>query len=304
MVPEITAVGSVGLDNVTTPEGTRTEMLGGSVIHFAVSASFQTKIGVVGIVGDDFPDEHVSFLVERGIDCEGLEIVKGKKTFRWTGSYLKDLNAAETHCTALNVFADFEPEIPEDYKKAPILFLANIHPSLQLHVIDQMDDSCYRVCDTMNLWINETRDDLAEVFKRVHIVIVNEGEARMFTGESSLIKAGRHMMDYGIEYCIIKKGEHGALAFGRDTFFGAVPSYPIETVFDPTGAGDSFAGGFTGYLASRGDHSPETILEAMRWGTIMGSFNVSDFSCDSFRTITNKEIEHRLAEFEKMIGIV
>jgi sugar/nucleoside kinase (ribokinase family) len=303
MVPEITAVGSVGLDTVTTPEGTRTEMLGGSVIHFAVSASFQTKVGIVGVVGGDFPEEHIDFLKERGIDYEGLEIVEDRKTFRWSGSYLKDLNAAETHCTALNVFADFEPEIPEEYKQAPVLFLANIHPSLQLHVIDQMAESCYRVCDTMNLWIRETREDLIEVFKKVNVAIVNDGEAKMFTGEDNLIKAGRHMLEFGLEYCIIKKGEHGALAFGRDGFFAAVPSYPIETVFDPTGAGDSFAGGFTGYLARTGEHTPEAIIKAMRWGTIMGSFNVTDFSCDSFRKITIKEIEHRLAELEKMIGI-
>ncbi len=300
MVPQITAVGSVGLDTVTTPEGTRTDMLGGSVIHFAVSAGYQTKVGIVGIVGEDFPEEHIAFLKERGIDYGGLEIVPGEKTFRWTGSYLKDFNAAETHCTALNVFADFKPEIPEDYTKAPVLFLANINPSLQTHVIAQMDEECYKICDTMNLWINETRDELEEVFNKVDIVILNDGEARLFTGEANLITAGKQMMKYGIEYCIIKKGEHGALAFGRDDYFAAVPSYPVERVVDPTGAGDSFAGGFTGYLAKTGERTPGAILEAMRWGTIMGSYNVSAFSCDRFREITIKELEHRLREFKKM----
>jgi len=299
---KISAVGSVGLDTVTTPSGRREEILGGSVVHFAVSASFQTSVGLVGVVGDDFPTEHTDFLKSRNVDLEGLEIVPGKKTFRWEGSYLNDLNAADTHCTALNVFADFEPKLPDNYKNAPLLFLANIHPELQLHVIDEMPESCYRICDTMNLWINETREKLEEVLRKVNIIILNDGEAKMLTGEENLILAGKKMLDYGVEYCIIKKGEHGAKAFGKNNFFAVVPAYPIEVVVDPTGAGDSFAGGFVGYIAKTADTSQYAIRQALRWGTVMGSFNVADFSCDKFRSITSDDVKKRLEEFNEMIS--
>lgn len=301
-IPKIVVVGSVALDTVTTPAGTREEMLGGSAVHFAVSASFQTRVGLVGIVGDDFAREHVTFLTSRGIDVRGLEIVKGAKTFRWTGSYVKDLNAAETHCTALNVFANFKPTLPPDYTRAPMLFLANIAPALQLHVIEQMPVSCYRICDTMNLWINQTRDELAEVFRRVQIIIMNDGEARLFTGEKSLITAGRKMLAFGVDYCVIKKGEHGAMVFGQDGFFAALPAYPVEQVVDPTGAGDTFAGGFAGYLSACGAHDHAAVRAALRRGIVMGSFNVADFSCDRLRTLTTAEIEQRLAEFNAMIA--
>ncbi len=294
-IPDITAVGSVALDTVTTPAGTRKEMLGGSVTHFALSASFQARVGLVGIVGDDFPAEHTQLLQARGVDLAGLDIVKGAATFRWEGSYLRDLNAAETHCTALNVFATFRPTLPPEYRRAPVLFLANISPGLQLHVIEQMDPTAYRICDTMNLWIRETRDELAKVFAQVQIAILNDGEARLFTGENNLIKAGRALLDLGLEYCVIKKGEHGALIFGRDDFFAAVPAFPVETVVDPTGAGDSFAGGFVGCLARHGDQTHATVKEALRWGAVMGSFNVAAFSCDRLRTLTRAEIEQRLA---------
>jgi len=293
--PDITAVGSVALDTVTTPAGKRVEMLGGSVVHFAISASYQAAVGLVGIVGDDFPKEHVEFLTARGIDLAGLDIVKNAATFRWEGSYLKDLNAADTHCTALNVFASFRPELPAAYRAARLLFLGNIAPDLQRHVIEQMQPDCYRICDTMNLWIRETRPALCEVFKRVHVAILNDNEARLFTGEGSLVKAGRALLQFGLEYCVIKKGEHGVMVFGRDDFFAALPAYPIATVSDPTGAGDSFAGGFVGCIARRRTVNHAVIKEAMRWGVVMGSFNVEDFSCDRFRTVTPADIEQRLA---------
>ena len=298
--PKITAVGSVGLDTIITPSGKREDVLGGSVVHFAVSASFLSKVGIVGIAGDDFPTEHIEFLKERNIDIEGLELVPDGKTFRWTGSYLDDFNSAKTHCTALNVFADFQPEIPEDYKSAPIVFLANIAPALQLHVLEQMSEATYSICDTMNLWIDNTKDELAEVFKKVDIAILNDGEARSFTGIDNLIKAGKKMLEFGMDYCIIKKGEHGALAFGKNDFFAATPAYPVEEVIDPTGAGDSFAGGFVGHIAEEGNHKPDTIKQAIKQGTVMGSFNVADFSCDKFRNILNEDVKSRLAEFEKM----
>jgi sugar/nucleoside kinase (ribokinase family) len=301
-IPDITAVGSVGLDTITTPVGTRAEVLGGSVTHFAMSASFQARVGMVGIVGDDFPAAHTQLLERHNVDLAGLEVVKGAQTFRWEGSYLKDLNAAETHCTALNVFATFRPTLPAAYRRAPVLFLANISPGLQLHVIAQMDSAAYRICDTMNLWIRETRAELCQVFERVQIAILNDGEARMFTGEGNLIKAGRAMLQFGLEYCVIKKGEHGALVFGKNDFFAAVPAFPVDTVVDPTGAGDSFAGGFVGCIARHGDHTHATIKEALRWGTVMGSFNVADFSCDRLRTLTRAEIEQRVAALQSFIG--
>jgi len=303
IIPKITAVGSVGLDTIITPTGKRDELLGGSVVHFAVSASFLTKVGLVGIAGDDFPEEHIAFMKGRNIDLDGLELVENGKTFRWTGSYLDDFNMAKTHRTDLNVFADFKPEIPENYQKAPIVFLANIAPALQLHVIDQMDESSYRICDTMNLWIDITRDELGKVFEKVDIAIMNDGEARSFTGIDNLIKAGKKMLGYGMDYCVIKKGEHGAMAFGKNDFFTAVPAYPVEEVIDPTGAGDSFAGGFVGYIAETGNHEPETIKKALRWGSVMGSFNVADFSCDKFRNTKIEEVNARLAEFEHAIGV-
>lgn len=301
-IPKITAVGSVALDTVETPEGRREEMLGGSVVHFAISASFYVPVGLVGIVGEDFPEEHIAFLTTRGINLDGLEIVKDAQTFRWEGSYVQDLNAAETHCTALNVFADFRPVLPDDYKKAPVLFLANISPDLQLHTLEQMPDDAISICDTMNLWINNTRDELAEVFKKVDVVVMNDGEARQFTGESSLITAGNVMLEYGLKYCIIKKGEHGAMAFGRNGFFATLPAYPVEKVFDPTGAGDSFAGGLTGFIAQKGTLDDNTVKKAMRWGTVMGSFNVGAFSCDAFRELGEEKLHERMALYESYLA--
>ena len=302
LTPKITAVGSVGLDTIITPAGKREELLGGSVVHFAVSASFLTKVGIVGVAGDDFPKVHIDFLKKINVDVDGLELVPNGKTFRWTGSYLEDFNSAKTHCTELNVFADFQPEIPENYKNAPVVFLANIAPALQLHVLDQMSDSSYKICDTMNLWIDNTKDELAKVFEKVDIAILNDGEARSFTGIDNLIKAGKKMLDFGMDYCIIKKGEHGAMAFGKNNFFAATPAFPVEEVIDPTGAGDSFAGGFVGHIAETGNHNPDTIKNAIKLGTVMGSFNVADFSCDKFRNITKEDVNARLVEFKKMIS--
>lgn len=302
-VPKITAVGSIGLDTVTTPAGTREEMLGGSVIHFAVSASFQTRVGIVGVVGDDFPAKEIAFLERRGIDVRGIETIRGGRTFRWAGSYMNDLNAADTHSTELNVFARFEPKLPAEYARAPFLFLANIHPQLQLHVIGEMGGKAYRICDTMNLWIRETRDALRAVFKKVDMVIMNDGEARMFTGEGNLIRAGKAMLSFGLDYCVVKKGEHGAMVFGRKGFFAAVPAYPVERVVDPTGAGDSFAGGFAGCLARLGRTDHAAVRQALRWGSIMGSFNVADFSCDRFRRLKDAQLRARVKEFDAVCGV-
>lgn len=294
IIPDITAVGSMALDTVTTHYGTHENCLGGSAVYFSMSASFQAKVGLIGVVGDDFPKEHTELLKEHGIDLEGLEVVKGAKTFRWSGSYLNDVNAADTHCTMLNVFATFEPKIPENYKKAKTLFLANILPSLQMKVIEQMPES-YKVCDTMNFYINSARDELEKVFEKVNVIVMNDGEAKMFTDCPNLIAAGKKIMErFSPEYLLLKKGEHGSLVFGRNGFMKAVPAYPTERVIDPTGAGDSFAGGVLGFIARNGRLNDENVTEAVRYGTAMGSFLVTAFSIDAFRHLTLEKIEERV----------
>ena len=294
IIPDITAVGSMALDTVTTHYGTHENCLGGSAVYFYMSASFQAKVGLIGVVGDDFTKEHTELLREHGIDLEGLEVVKGAKTFRWSGSYLNDVNAADTHCTMLNVFATFEPKIPENYKKAKTLFLANILPSLQMKVIEQMPES-YKVCDTMNFYINSARDELEKVFEKVNVIVMNDGEAKMFTDCPNLIAAGKKIMErFSPEYLLLKKGEHGSLVFGRNGFMKAVPAYPTERVIDPTGAGDSFAGGVLGFIARNGRLNNENVTEAVRYGTAMGSFLVTAFSIDAFRHLTLEKIEERV----------
>ena len=294
IIPDITAVGSMALDTVTTHYGTHENCLGGSAVYFSMSASFQAKVGLIGVVGDDFPKEHTELLKEHGIDLEGLEVVKGAKTFRWSGSYLNDVNAADTHCTMLNVFATFEPKIPENYKKAKTLFLANILPSLQMKVIEQMPDS-YKVCDTMNFYINSARDELEKVFEKVNVIVMNDGEARMFTDCQNLIAAGKKIMErFSPEYLLLKKGEHGSLVFGRNGFMKAVPAFPTERVIDPTGAGDSFAGGVLGFIARKGRLNDENVTEAVRYGTAMGSFLVTAFAIDAFRHLTLEKSEERV----------
>jgi len=284
----------MALDTVTTHYGTHENCLGGSAVYFSMSASFQAKVGLIGVVGDDFPKEHTELLKEHGIDLEGLEVVKGAKTFRWSGSYLNDVNAADTHCTMLNVFATFEPKIPENYKKAKTLFLANILPSLQMKVIEQMPDS-YKVCDTMNFYINSARDELEKVFEKVNVIVMNDGEAKMFTDCPNLIAAGKKIMErFSPEYLLLKKGEHGSLVFGRNGFMKAVPAFPTERVIDPTGAGDSFAGGVLGFIARKGRLNDENVTEAVRYGTAMGSFLVTAFSIDAFRHLTLEKIEERV----------
>lgn len=294
-IPDITAVGSIALDTVTTHYGTHENCLGGSAVYFSISASFLAKVGLIGVAGDDFPKTHIELLRSRGIDLDGLEIVKGAKTFRWAGSYMNDVNAADTHCTMLNVFATFDPKIPENYKKAPNLFLANILPSLQLKVIDEMEPGCYKVCDTMNFYINAARDELEKVFREVNVIVMNDGEARMFTDCQNLITAGKTIMNrFNPEYLLLKKGEHGSLVFGREGFIKAVPAFPTEKVVDPTGAGDSFAGGVMGFIARNGRLTNENVTEAVRYGTAMGSFLVTAFSIDAFRDLSLNKIEERV----------
>ena len=291
----IVVVGSVALDSVETPFGRVENALGGSAMYFSVAASFFTRgIKLVGIVGDDFPQEHVDFLHSRGVDLTGLECAIGK-TFYWRGRYGDNLNVAETLSTELNVFEEFVPKLPESYRNAKHVFLANINPELQMDVLRQMEDVELVVCDTMNLWISERRAELLETIKHVDIFVLNDAEARQLMGEFNLNKAAKRILDYGPSRVIIKKGEHGSVTSTRTSYFSS-PAYPLENIVDPTGAGDTFAGGFLGYLASTGDLSESNVRKAIVYGTVLASFNVEDFSLNRQRTLTRDEIQARFDE--------
>lgn len=294
----ILVVGSVALDSVKTPFGETTEALGGSAVHFSAAASFFSKVHLVGVVGEDFPQKALEFLKERGVDISGLAVQKGK-TFRWKGQYGFDLNVAETLETHLNVFADFSPVIPAALKKTEFVFLGNIHPKLQAKVLDQMERPGLIALDTMNFWIQREPAALKEILRRVDLVVINEAEARELTGEGSLVSAAKKIQVLGPRTLIVKRGEYGALLFHGGEIFSA-PGLPLERVLDPTGAGDSFAGGFMGYLARQGDSGPETLRQAVIVGSVMASFNVEDFSCRRLQTLTREEIGKRMEEFKKL----
>jgi sugar/nucleoside kinase (ribokinase family) len=294
----ILVVGSVALDSVETPFGKEENILGGSATYFSTSASFFTDVNLVAVVGDDFPQEHVDFLGSRDIDLRGLARVSGK-TFRWKGKYGYDLNEAQTLETGLNVFADFKPRIPEEYVATDYLFLANIDPELQMDVLNQVATPRIVACDTMNFWISSKLEALKKVLERVDILIINEGEARQLSGEANLVKAARKVLSLGAKTLIIKRGEYGVLMFNGSSIF-AVPAYPLEEVFDPTGAGDTFAGGFMGYLANTGDISEDGIRQAIIFGSVMASFNVEDFSLNRLKRLDYREIEERYRAFKSM----
>ncbi|OGS46666.1 MAG: sugar kinase [Elusimicrobia bacterium RIFOXYD2_FULL_34_15] len=293
----ILVVGSVALDSIKTPLGEKTDILGGSATYFSYSASFFTKVNLVAVVGNDFPKEHIKLLESRKINTEGLQTVKGN-TFRWSGCYENDMNEAKTLSTCLNVFETFKPEIPESYKNIEYVFLANIDPDLQMEVLSQMKKPKLIAADSMNLWIKIKKPSLTKLLSKIDILIINDGEARLFTEQPSLIKAGKIILDYGLKYVVIKKGEHGSLLFSKDGFFAA-PAYPLEEVFDPTGAGDTFAGGFFGYLAKLNKKPTDNDLRrAVVHGSVMASFNVEDFSLERLKTLTSKEIETRYKKFK------
>jgi len=295
----IVVVGSVALDSVETPFGKVENALGGSATFFSVAASFFTKdIKLVGVVGDDFPQEHVDFLQSRGIDLAGLERVSGK-TFYWSGRYGDNLNVAETLSTELNVFENFAPKLPPSFRNSEYVFLANINPELQMDVLRQVERTDLVVCDTMNLWISTRKAELLETIKHVDIFVLNDAEARQLTGEPSLSKAAKEILNYGPNRVVIKKGEHGAATFTKTSYFSS-PAYPLEGISDPTGAGDTFAGGFMGYLASTGDLSESSIRKAIVYGTVLASFNVEDFSLNRQRSLTRAEIESRFHEMRSM----
>lgn len=294
----ILVVGSVALDSVTTPFGEVEEVLGGSAVFFSIAASFFAEVKLVGVVGEDFPTSHVEFLQSRNIDLKGLERVAGK-TFRWKGRYDYDLNEAHTLDTQLNVFQNFKPKIPREYRRSPFVFLGNIDPDLQREVLAQVESPRVVACDTMNFWIEGKLDSLRETLKKIDILIINDGETRELAREANLVKASRKILTWGPQSLIVKRGEYGALLFTDSTCFAA-PALPLEEIYDPTGAGDSFAGGFMGYLANVGTLSEAYIRKAIIFGSVMASFNVEDFSLNRMRTLTYKEIEERYREFKHL----
>jgi sugar/nucleoside kinase (ribokinase family) len=296
-------VGSLGLDTVSTPFGSVADVLGGTTSYFSLSASVYTDVQVVAVVGNDFPAEYRKVLEDRRIDLRGLQIMDGK-TFRWAGQYKFDMNVAETLDTQLNVFADFHPNLPEDYRETKYVFLANIHPSLQLEVLDQVRAPKLVIMDSMNFWISGTKDTLTEVMKRSDIVLLNDGEVRQYTGTANLISGGRSILELGPRAVIIKKGEHGALLISREDGVFVAPAFPQDVVLDPTGAGDSFAGGFVGYLASRDDTSPEAIRRAIIHGSAIASFTVEDFSVRRLERLTSEEVLERYAMFRNLTRFV
>uniref|UniRef100_C6E0H3 PfkB domain protein n=1 Tax=Geobacter sp. (strain M21) TaxID=443144 RepID=C6E0H3_GEOSM len=294
----ILVVGSVALDSVQTPFGERERVLGGSATYFSTSASFFTDVNLVAVVGEDFPEEHTKFLASRNIDLTGLSKVPGK-TFHWKGRYGYDLNEAQTLETHLNVFESFKPVIPASYAGAEYLILANIDPELQMEVLNQVPNPKVVALDTMNFWISSKPEALKKVISRVDFLIINEGEARQLSGEANLVRAARAIIGMGVKNLIVKRGEYGVLMFNGHSVFAA-PAFPLEEVFDPTGAGDTFAGGFMGYLANTGDVSEQGVRQAIVFGSVMASFNVEAFSLDRLKTLSYPEIESRYRSFKKM----
>ncbi len=291
-------VGTVALDSVKTPFGNVDSALGGSAAYFSTSASYFTDVRLVAVVGEDFPKEHIRFLKSKSIDIRGLQHEKGK-TFHWKGEYGYDLNEAHTLATDLNVLATFKPHIIDDYRNSDVVFLANIDPEIQLDVLRQVKKPKLVACDTMNYWIASKPDALKRTLKEVDLLTINEGEIRQLAGEASLVKAAKKAQAMGPKIVVVKQGSYGALMFNGGSVFSA-PAYPLESVFDPTGAGDTFAGGFMGYLANSMNFSEDSLRQAVIFGSVMASMNVEAFSLDRLRSLDYKEIEDRYREFKKL----
>jgi len=295
---DLTIVGSIGIDTIETPSEKREEILGGSVSYACAAASFFTHTGMVGVVGSDFPQAFRDTWQNMNIDLGGLQIVEGK-TFRWSGVYEENMDHRRTISTELNVFESFSPELPESYRDAPYLFLGNIHPALQLHVLEQVRNPKFILIDTMDLWINIDRPDLEKVIGKCHMLTLNESEAELFTGERTLNKAAHKLLELGPEYVLIKKGGNGSMLFtAHNTFL--LHAYPLDHFKDPTGAGDTFAGGLMGALAASGRTDREAIRQAMAYGSIVASFGVEEFSLDRLIRLDLEQINARLEVFKEM----
>ena len=301
----ILAVGSVAFDNITSPSGSVENMLGGSGTYFALSASYFTDVRVIAVVGEDFTAEHEAVLTKRGVDTRGIEHAKGK-TFRWGGKYLENLNEAKTDFTDLNVFEKFQPRIPAEYADSEFLFLGNIHPNLQAAVRLELEKVRLTGGDTMNYWISSARKELNETLRLVNVLLINDGEAKMIAGDSSLPRAARKVLAMGPQALVIKHGEYGATIFFREGAFGIgshpfrAPALPLEEVKDPTGAGDSFAGGFMGYIASQGELNREVLKRALFYGGVMGSFAVERFGTERLQSLSRSEIDARFQVFREL----
>jgi sugar/nucleoside kinase (ribokinase family) len=295
----ILVVGSVAFDRITTPFGTAERCLGGSATYFSVAASFFTDVNLVAVVGDDFTEKDAAIFKGRKINIDGLEKVKGAKTFFWAGEYGFDLNVAKTRDTQLNVFATFKPNLNEPQRKSEVVFLANIDPELQMDVLKQCKQPKLVALDTMNYWIASKKDSLTRIFGQVDLIVINEAEVRQYTEEPNLVKGARQILALGARTLVIKRGEYGVLMITPDAVF-AVPAYPLEKVFDPTGAGDTFAGGFLGYLASRRDHDDRELRRAIIFGSVLASFTVEKFSLDRLREITLADVHQRYQAFRTL----
>lgn len=293
-------VGSVALDSVETPTEVRENVLGGSAVYFSYAASYFTSVKLVGVVGEDWPVEHTEFLRARHIDTAGLQVVAGGRTFRWRGRYEANMNDRSTLDVQLNVMERFDPVLPDPFRRCPFVFLANGSTEIQLRVVEQCLGASLLVADTMDLWIRTQREQLAELFCRIDGLVLNDSEARLLTGDDNLVRAGLAVLEMGPRFVVIKKGEHGAMFFSRHETY-VLPAYPTPRVVDPTGAGDSFAGGMMGYLAQQGNFDPKTLKEAMAYGIVVASFTVEDFSLDRLKRIERPDLDRRLEEYRHML---
>jgi len=297
---KLVIVGTVAFDAIETPFGKTDKILGGAATYIGLSASnFNVDSAIVSIVGGDFPKEYISMLENKGMNVEGLETVKDGKTFFWSGKYHNDMNSRDTLATELNVLADFDPVVPDAYKNAEVVMLGNLHPLVQMGVINQMHNPKLVVLDTMNFWMDCALTELMQVIAKVDVITINDEEARQLSGEYSLVIAAQKIMEMGPKFVVIKKGEHGALLFHEGNIFSA-PALPLAEVFDPTGAGDTFAGGFTGYLAKTGDFSYENMKTAIIYGSALASFCVEKFGTERMLQISKKEIHQRLGQFKSL----
>ncbi|MBN1294409.1 MAG: sugar kinase [Candidatus Latescibacteria bacterium] len=297
----IVVVGSIALDDVVTQNGSIKNAPGGSSLFFSAAASLFAPVYLVGVVGDDFPREEIEFLERRQVNLDGLSIIRGGKTFRWAGEYEIDMNKRRTTNLELNVFLQFDPVLPDNARRAPYVFLGNIGPQLQMKVLDQVENPKLVALDTMECYINDNLQALKEVLQRIDLLFINDSEAQLLAGTPNLMNAARKLLGMGPRYVVIKKGEHGSMLFGDNLFF-TVPAYPVENVIDPTGAGDSYAGGAMGYIAMADLTTPSVLKKAIVYGGLIASFSVQDFSLNALKNTTNTDIEQRMTEFRSLVS--
>ncbi|WP_164103611.1 PfkB family carbohydrate kinase [Candidatus Laterigemmans baculatus] len=295
-------VGSVAFDSIHTPTAERDRVLGGSAVYFSYAASYFTPVRLVGVVGEDWPQEHTEMLQARRVDTAGLQVKEGGKTFFWKGKYMPNMNDRETLEVELNVFGDFDPHVPEAFRDSRYVFLANGSPVVQAKVLDQMAQPALVVADTMDLWIQTQHEDLLKLLRRIDGLVINDSEARLLTEEENLVAAGMKIRQMGPRFVIVKKGEHGAMFFGEEAVY-TLPAYPTAKVVDPTGAGDSFAGGMMGYIAAQDKHDEATLKRSLAYGTLVASFNVEDFSLERMQRIELDDLDQRLGWYREMLTI-